>query len=96
MDAPLDVAELPLRSESRSVGIKPGRDIVAAIVACNRVREADQEPASLANGGRKTLHQCAAYFRKHRRRMHYADLVERGLPIGSGVVEAACKTLRNV
>ena len=42
---------------------------------------------------RKTLHQCAAYFRKHRRRMNYASLVERGLPIGSGVVEAACKTL---
>jgi hypothetical protein len=42
---------------------------------------------------RKALHQCAAYFRNHRRRMNYAELVERGLPIGSGVVEAACKTL---
>jgi hypothetical protein len=42
---------------------------------------------------RDTIRRCAAYFRKHRHRMQYAALVERGLPIGSGVVEAACKTL---
>ena len=42
---------------------------------------------------RHVLRQCAAYFRKHRHRMKYASLAERGLPIGSGVVEAACKTL---
>jgi len=42
---------------------------------------------------RDALRQCAAYFRKHRHRMQYASLVKRGLPIGSGVVEAACKTL---
>jgi hypothetical protein len=34
-----------------------------------------------------------AYFRKHRHRMGYAALASRGLPIGSGIVEAACKTL---
>ncbi len=33
------------------------------------------------------------FFQKHRERMHYAELRERNLPIGSGVVEAACKTL---
>jgi hypothetical protein len=42
---------------------------------------------------RDEIRRCAAYFRKHRRRMNYAALVERGLPIGSGVVEAACKTV---
>ena len=42
---------------------------------------------------RDTIRQCAAYFRKHRGRMNYAALVKKGLPIGSGVVEAACKTL---
>ena len=42
---------------------------------------------------RDAIRRCAAYFRKHRHRMQYAALVERGLPIGSGVVEAACKTL---
>jgi hypothetical protein len=34
-----------------------------------------------------------AYFRQNRHRMGYAELAERNLPIGSGVVEAACKTL---
>jgi len=34
-----------------------------------------------------------AYFRKHRNRMRYHQFVAEGLPIGSGVVEAACKTL---
>ncbi len=34
-----------------------------------------------------------AYFRKNRRRMRYLELKEKGLMIGSGVVEAACKTM---
>lgn len=33
------------------------------------------------------------YFRKHRARMRYKEHADQGLPIGSGVVEAACKTL---
>ena len=33
------------------------------------------------------------YFRNNRHRMQYADYLDRNLPIGSGVVEAACKTL---
>ena len=33
------------------------------------------------------------YFRRNRQRMDYAEAAQRGLPIGSGVVEAACKTL---
>lgn len=34
-----------------------------------------------------------AYFRKRRRRMRYAEMKAQGLPIGTGVTEAACKTL---
>jgi hypothetical protein len=33
------------------------------------------------------------YFRRNRHRMHYAEIKAKGYPIGSGVVEAACKTL---
>ena len=33
------------------------------------------------------------YFRRNRHRMRYAVLKKQGLPIGSGVTEAACKTL---
>ena len=39
------------------------------------------------------IRRCAAYFRKHKHRMDYAGLKAAGLPIGSGLVEAACKTL---
>jgi hypothetical protein len=42
---------------------------------------------------RQALHKALAYFREHRHRMRYADLRLHNLPIGSGVVEAACKTL---
>ena len=37
--------------------------------------------------------QVLGYFRTNRHRMGYADAKAQGLPIGSGVVEAACKTL---
>lgn len=39
------------------------------------------------------IRRAVAYFREHRHRMSYVALKKRGLPIGSGVVEAACKTL---
>ena len=41
----------------------------------------------------KILRTELAYFRKNRGRMRYAAVAAEGLPIGSGVVEAACKTL---
>ena len=42
---------------------------------------------------RQAIHKTIAYFREHRHRMRYSDLRAQLLPIGSGVVEAACKTL---
>jgi hypothetical protein len=42
---------------------------------------------------REAIHKTVAYFREHRHRMPYARLRAQKLPIGSGVVEAACKTL---
>ena len=43
--------------------------------------------------GNERIVQVLGYFRGNRHRMGYADAKARGLPIGSGVVEAACKTL---
>lgn len=39
------------------------------------------------------IRQQLTYFRNQRHRMRYADYLRQGLPIASGVVEAACKTL---
>lgn len=42
---------------------------------------------------RKKIADVLGYFRENRHRMSYALVAAQGLPIGSGVVEAACKTL---
>ena len=42
---------------------------------------------------RKRIGEVLRYFRRHRHRMRYAQTQAHHLPIGSGVVEAACKTL---
>ena len=42
---------------------------------------------------RKRIKEVLGYFCRNRNRMDYAGAAQRGLPIGSGVVEAACKTL---
>jgi hypothetical protein len=42
---------------------------------------------------RTRIGQVLGYFRRHRHRMRYAEAQAQNLPVGSGVVEAACKTL---
>jgi len=42
---------------------------------------------------RKQLENVMVYFRNNRHRMRYAEFLARGLPIGSGPVEAAAKTI---
>ena len=42
---------------------------------------------------RKELDRELAFFRKNRRRMRYAELADKAMGIGSGIVEAANKVL---
>jgi len=42
---------------------------------------------------RKRIGEVLRYFRRNRHRMRYAETKAQNRPIGSGVVEAACKTL---
>jgi hypothetical protein len=41
----------------------------------------------------KDLAKEQTFFRRNYQRMNYADFIRRGLPIGSGPVEAACKSV---
>jgi hypothetical protein len=43
----------------------------------------------------KSFRAAMSYLRKYRRHMNYASYRRRGLPIGSGVTEAACKMIFN-
>lgn len=47
----------------------------------------------LPPGRRKELKTQRTFFARNKHRMNYADFRRRGLPIGSGPVEAACKSL---
>lgn len=42
---------------------------------------------------REKLDAAITYFRNHKHQMNYAHYQTQALPIGSGVTEAACKTL---
>jgi hypothetical protein len=48
---------------------------------------------SLRESVREDLEKAITYFRNQHGRMGYAERVQDGRPIGSGVTEAACKTL---
>jgi len=48
---------------------------------------------ALSKARREEVAKQQTYFRRNRARMNYHEFVAEGLPIGSGSVEAACKTL---
>lgn len=47
----------------------------------------------LSKGRKKEFWKAYRYLRKHARWMNYSQYRRRGMPIGSGVTEAACKTV---
>ena len=60
----------------------------------DRIIRSFKHHTSRTRGNRQRRIQVElTYFRKQRARMDYADYQRQHLPIGSGVVEAACKTL---
>ena len=56
-------------------------------------RAAAQRRRQGLRGCRKDFDRAMNYLRKYRRHMNYAENRRRKLPIGSGVTEAACKTI---
>lgn len=49
--------------------------------------------AGLSETVQEELAKAITYFSNHHQQMNYAERVEANLPIGSGVTEAACKTI---
>jgi hypothetical protein len=48
---------------------------------------------NLPKSRRNALETERTFFMRNKHRMSYADFLARGLPIGSGPVEAACKSI---
>jgi hypothetical protein len=61
--------------------------ILTELQGCRRERE---EPNV---DGRRPIHEAITYLQNNAERMCYAGAIRKGLPIGSGNVEATCKTL---
>jgi hypothetical protein len=61
-------------------------NLIRAMRRCRRLRR-------LSCDARDVLDNATNYFWKHRQRMRYATFIARGLPIGSGPVEAAAKNI---
>ena len=51
------------------------------------------EVAGLSETAQEEFHKALTYFTNHHEQMKYAERREANLPIGSGVTEAACKTI---
>ncbi|HTP27540.1 MAG TPA: hypothetical protein VMK12_18045 [Anaeromyxobacteraceae bacterium] len=64
--------------------------VIASLSKLERSLRAKQRTSARQ---KKEVRSERKYFENQRERMDYAEYIAKGLPIGSGVVEAACKTL---
>lgn len=65
----------------------------AATRMLNEMQAISNEQQRLAKPLREKLESAITYFTNHKHQMHYATYRRKDFPIGSGVTEAACKTL---
>jgi len=65
----------------------------AASRLCGKMVELQKEAKKLPEKARKSLAKTVTYFKKHKHQMAYDEYRANNYPIGSGVIEAACKTL---
>ena len=74
--------------------LKEQADGVGAIIeALLKLERSLRARARASPRQKKLVRGERKYFENQRERMDYATYADQGLPIGSGVVEAACKTL---
>ena len=74
-------------------GTDPARHWATRLCRLLGAGRADEVLAALRRAGVDECDRAAGYIAERRDRMRYDEYLARGLPIGSGRVEAACKTV---
>ena len=86
---PRDTAQRELWTEAHCHALKHKRGATARLLQELEALRSPQWSRTI----RQDLERAITYFRNHQHQMHYARYRAQGLPIGSGVTEAACQTL---
>lgn len=87
-----DTVEARAEYERLKLILRDKHDGIATVIA--ELRSLDRKLyRQNRKSKRKLLRKEMKYFKNQRKRMDYANYQALGLPIGSGLVEAACKTL---
>ncbi len=84
-------ALFPSDKQKRKAWLKPNKDLLWA----GEIAELLSELRSLNAKGKKKekVEELIGYYENNKKRMDYAEFREQGLFIGSGVVEAGCRSV---